>query len=1110
MFGNMKRLRENIVHTVSQLVELVAHGQQLHSALVAKTQADRDAAIATAEAAFAKKENAIREQRQELAAQVKQVLDAIQRKAPLSGLDYANALWKRPEWSAWNTTDNRGLKPEDRKNIPREFFQSVFSQENRLTDYVLFGSAHPHPSAPQIPLFFSPSRHHNLVITTQNPDKSTAYDFMYSLTLRLLTAGRPGSVNLLMIDPVKLGEKLGTFSTAFRELPRIKSLIQGGLALTEDRQIEDELVQLRTRIAEIVQTMGDNYASLEAYNQASNDIQEPYRILVIRDFPKSFSKNSVDKLVSIMSSGPKCGVYTILHIDESVTRSDPNLVARGQQLSPAELVEHYYKSKFDIGRNQLVAGGILLEQINDTPEFFRMSLSDEIQQNVSTTVTTYLLDTLAEVPVKLLDLPASDIATNVVNSIATLHAQGDTVAIPIPEVPAAQWWKGQSTQALSVDVGTASRADKMIFELSDAVVNGLIVGRIGSGKTNLLHVIIQQLCTRYSPAELVLYLIDLKQAEFHSYGHNKLPHARVVASKTDRAFCLNVLQDVHLEVERRNAMFTQAANEHRKTIVNLAQYRDVTGHALPQLVLIADEFTVLFSIDDKITAEARRLIEQIAKLGRSSGIHLILATQALQHSTLSASIRDQFVMRIALMCDDNTIETLFGAHNKLARTLKRRGEAIFNYAAGSEDGNRRAQVYIQHADTPKFIGALRTHAANTATDIRTPMVFEGNITSSVADHPLYVTSKPGSAIRGRDLKCYFGQELTLANAHVSTALSDATADNVIIMAAKSYEKYVSEFLLSLLSLFPKQFQSDVLHLNVSDSTYSADTDTWRIAPFLHSISDSINDVRDSCLEEIVRLADLIYSREQSGAPPSSIEVFVCAGIPRNLQNPVRQAQRTAAQLSNPAVQTQAHQQPAPTAIDTPFPPDSEEAAKRRAIIAEIMGNMSPATAESLAVKSPVPRTPDAPAATLLNAFRLGYGGEQITKATSSPAVDMSGAPSRQNTTYSKLLAYILENGPAMRVHTILWMDGLNTLQNTLGSSRTVVDQLFNTRVLFPMSMNDASRFCESDAKAVDAFQPINQLGNWNEPRVLIYDRAQNVATIVRPYGAFTELESHVL
>lgn len=1110
MFGNMKRLRENIVHTVAQLVEHVAYGQQLNDKLVTKIEADRTAAIAATEAAFAQKEQALRAQRQELAAQVKHVLDSIQRKAPLSGLDYAHTLWQRPEWSTWNSADNRGLKPEDRKNTPREFFQTVFTQENRLTDYVLFGSAHPHPSAPHMPVFFSPAHHHNLVITTQHPDKSTAYDFVYSLTLRLLTAGRPGSVNLLMIDPVKLGEKLGTFSTAFRELPRIKSLIQGGLALTEERQIEDELVQLRTRIAEIVQTMGDNYASLEAFNQASNDIQEPYRILVIRDFPKSFSKNSVDKLVSIMSSGPKCGVYTILHIDESVTRSDPNLVARGQQLTAAELVEHYYKSKFDISRNQLVAGGILLEQIHDKPEYFRMSLSDDIQQSATTSVASDLLHTLSTVPIKLLELPTSDVATNVVNSIATLHAQGDTVAIPIPEVPPTQWWKSQSTQALSVDVGTASRADKMIFELSDAVVNGLIVGRIGSGKTNLLHVIIQQLCTKYSPAELVLYLIDLKQAEFHSYGHNKLPHARVVASKTDRAFCLNVLQDVHLEVERRNAMFTQAANEHRKTIVNLAQYREVTGQALPQLVLIADEFTVLFSIDDKITAEARRLIEQIAKLGRSSGIHLILATQALQHSTLSASIRDQFVMRIALMCDDNTIETLFGTHNKLARTLKRRGEAIFNYAAGSEDGNRRAQVYIQHADTPKYIGALRAHATSTATDIRTPMVFEGNITSSVYDHPLFAASKPGSAIRGRDLKCYFGQELTLANTHVSTALSDATADNVIIMAAKSYEKYVSEFLLSLLSLFPKQFQSDVLHLNVYDSTYSADTDTWRIAPFLPKIADTINDVRDTCLEEIVRLADLVYSREQSGVPVTSIEVFVCAGVPRNLQNPVRLTQRTATTASFSATQPPPPAPAAPLGIDTPFPPDSEEAAKRRAIIAEIMGGMSPVAVEGIAVKSPIPRTPDASASALLDAFRQGYGGEQASKTATGPALDMSGAPSRQNTTYSKLLAYILENGPAMRVHTILWMDGLNTLQNTLGSSRTVVDQLFNTRVLFPMSMNDASRFCESDAKAVDAFQPINQLGGWNEPRVLVYDRAQNVATIVRPYGAYTEHESHVL
>jgi hypothetical protein len=83
---------------------------------------------------------------------------------------------------------------------------------------------------------------------------------------------------------------------------------------------------------------------------------------------------------------------------------------------------------------------------------------------------------------------------------------------------------------------------------------------------------------------------------------------------------------------------------------------------------------------------------------------------------------------------------------------------------------------------------------------------------------------------------------------------------------------------------------------------------------------------------------------------------------------------------------------------------------------------------------------------------------------------------------------------------------MNTLQNLLGSNRTVIDQYFNTRVLFPMSLADASKFSDADAKVVDNFVPINQLGNWAEPRVMIYDRAQNVSTVIRPYGEIAESE----
>lgn len=1105
MFGNIKHLRAQLITSAQQFVQQVAEAKYIQALLDKEIDANAKLATEAATATFHKQEQAYNELTHNVLANSTHTLEQLRKTLPICGSLYTNPIWRHAEWAIWNNADNRGLKPEDRKNVNRDYFSTILPQDNRLREHVLFGYAQPHPTAPQIPLFFSPTIHENLIITTRQPDKTLVYDFIYSLILRLLTAGRPGSVNLLMIDPVKLGEKLGTYSTAFRELPRAKSIIQGGLALTEERQIEDELVQLRTRIAEIVQTMGDNYASLEAYNQASNEIQEPYRILVIRDFPKAFSRNAVEKLLSIMSSGPKCGVYTILHIDESMTMSDASMVGRGQQLSDKELIDHYYKSKFDIAQHQIVGRGVWLQQNMDNPHTFHMTLSDAIQTSSATAVTSDLLRTLAQTPISLIEMPPSDVATNVVNTIATLHAQGDQIAIPIPPTPQALWWQANSKIALSIDVGTASRADKMLFDLSDAVVNGLIVGRIGSGKTNLLHVIIQQLCTKYSPEELVLYLIDLKQAEFHAYGHYRLPHAKVVASRTDRSFCLNVLQDVHFEVERRNSLFTQAANQHRKTVVNLAQYREVTGDILPQLVLIADEFTVLFSIDDRISAEARRIIEQIAKLGRSSGIHLLLATQALQHNTLGSSIKDQFVMRIALMCDNNTIETLFGTHNQLARTLKRRGEAIFNYTAGTEDGNRRAQVYIQHADTPKYIESLHGYATQHNRTTRIPMVFEGDIPSRVNDHPLMTHPQKMSAIRGRELKIFFGQELTLANTHISTTLSDATADNVLIMAAKSYESYVSDLLLSIITVATKQFVTELVNIHVYDGTFSADTDTWRISPHLPAIGTNVYDITETYLNEIVRLADEVYIRQQRGVSPNSIELLVMAGIPRNVNNPIQRAHINATQPQPP------HQQPtiAPntSAIhDTPFEPLSEKAKARIARL-DALGS-SAVTDESIRDRE---KAGHVESHTILDAFRQGYGATATPPPSHNDgAIDMNNAPSRTNTTFLKLLLYILEHGPAYRVHLVMWMDGINTLQNTLGTGRSVVDQFFNTRILFPMSMADASRFMESEVKAVDGFVAINQLGHWSEPRVMVYDRAQNVSTTIRPYGNFVNHDSEVV
>ena len=77
------------------------------------------------------------------------------------------------------------------------------------------------------------------------------------------------------------------------------------------------------------------------------------------------------------------------------------------------------------------------------------------------------------------------------------------------------------------------------------------------GKSNLLHVLIHQLALRYSPEELELYLLDFKEVEFNVYLTERLPHARVIASRADREFGLSVLRRFREEIGRRQRLLNE-------------------------------------------------------------------------------------------------------------------------------------------------------------------------------------------------------------------------------------------------------------------------------------------------------------------------------------------------------------------------------------------------------------------------------------------------------------------------------------------------------------------------------------------------------------------------
>jgi DNA segregation ATPase FtsK/SpoIIIE-like protein len=153
----------------------------------------------------------------------------------------------------------------------------------------------------------------------------------------------------------------------------------------------------------------------------------------------------------------------------------------------------------------------------------------------------------------------------------------------------------------------------------------LISGKTGSGKSTLLHALITNTAIHYNPEEVQFYLIDFKKGvEFKTYATLKLPHARVVAIKSEREFGMSVLQRLDDELKVRGDLFRDHGVQDIKNFRNANP--DV---AMPRLLLVIDEFQEFFVSDDKVAQDAALLLDRLVRQGRAFGIHVLLGSQTL-------------------------------------------------------------------------------------------------------------------------------------------------------------------------------------------------------------------------------------------------------------------------------------------------------------------------------------------------------------------------------------------------------------------------------------------------------------------------------------------------
>ncbi len=255
-----------------------------------------------------------------------------------------------------------------------------------------------------------------------------------------------------------------------------------------------------------------------------------------------------------------------------------------------------------------------------------------------------------------------------------------------------KFWTESSQFKVVVPVGWDINHKEVCFEIGNEQNHTLICDHSGSGKSNFLHVLIQNLAFYYAPDEVQLFLLDYKEGvEFNAYTNpSPLEHARLVSVASSVGFGVSFLSWLCDEIKKRSELFKQF------NVKDLSDYRK--HEKMPRLIVVIDEFQVLFS--DKSTKAVEGHLNTLLKKGRSYGVHLVLATQTMRGGEIDSSIKAQIANRIALPMDaDDSAKIL---DDDAACELVR-PEGIFNNNGGNRKYHTKMSIPKAPDDFKSFL-----------------------------------------------------------------------------------------------------------------------------------------------------------------------------------------------------------------------------------------------------------------------------------------------------------------------------------------------------------------------------------------------------------------------
>lgn len=198
-----------------------------------------------------------------------------------------------------------------------------------------------------------------------------------------------------------------------------------------------------------------------------------------------------------------------------------------------------------------------------------------------------------------------------------------------------RWQKSNPMETLATPVGYGKNNELQYIDLHEKYhgPHGLIAGMTGSGKSEFIISYILSLAVNYNPLEVQFILIDYKGGGLAGAFENansgkKLPHLVGTITNLDASEIKRNISSIESELKRRQRLFNIARDKNGESTVDIYKYQrlyreEKVSEPVSHLFIISDEFA-------ELKTQQPEFMEQListARIGRSLGVHLILATQ---------------------------------------------------------------------------------------------------------------------------------------------------------------------------------------------------------------------------------------------------------------------------------------------------------------------------------------------------------------------------------------------------------------------------------------------------------------------------------------------------